>query len=56
MSNWVVAARRGGLPAAGSPTVVELQAENARLRRELARAEMEREIVQKAAAYFARES
>jgi len=58
LSNWVVAARRaGGLPvAAGTPTIVELQAENARLRKELARAEMEREIVKKAAAYFARES
>ena len=58
LSNWVVAARRGGgLPVApGTPTMVELQAENARLRRELARAEMEREIVKKAAAYFARES
>ena len=34
----------------------ELQAEVVRLRRELARAEMEREIVKKAAAYFAKES
>jgi transposase len=57
LSNWVVAARRaGGVPGAGTPTVADLQAENARLRRELARAEMEREIVKKAAAYFARES
>ena len=58
LSNWVVAARRTGAlsVAPGAPTVVELQAENARLRKELARAEMEREIVKKAAAYFARES
>ena len=58
LSNWVVAARRGGgvSVAPGTPTMVELQAENARLRKELARAEMEREIVKKAAAYFARES
>ena len=57
LSNWVVAARRAGIPAAaGTPAVAELQAENARLRKELARAEMEREIVKKAAAYFARES
>ncbi len=56
-TNWVVAARRAGIPAvAGAPTGAELQAENARLRKELARAEMEREIVKKAAAYFARES
>jgi len=34
----------------------ELKAEVARLRKELARAEMEREIVKKAAAYFAKES
>lgn len=59
LSNWVVAARRTGalsVVAPGTPTVVELQAENARLRKELARAEMEREIVKKAAAYFAKES
>ena len=58
LSNWVVAARRGGgvSAASGTATMVELQAENARLRKELARAEMEREIVKKAAAYFARES
>lgn len=58
LTNWVVAAKKSGgtKPAAGQPTVTELQAENARLRRELARAEMEREIVKKAAAYFAKES
>ena len=58
LSNWVVAARRTGALSVvpGTPTVVELQAENARLRKELARAEMEREIVKKAAAYFAKES
>lgn len=57
LSNWVVAARRAGARvAAGEPTVAELLAENARLRRQLAQAEMEREIVKKAAAYFAKES
>jgi len=57
LSNRVVATRRtGAVPAAETPTVVELQAENARLRKELARVEMEREIVKKAAAYFAKES
>ena len=57
LSNWVVAARRAGMPAAaGAPTVAELRAENARLRKDLARAEMEREIIKKAAAHFARES
>jgi len=37
-------------------TVAELKAENARLRRELKRAEMERAILKKATAYFAKES
>ena len=60
LSNWIVAAKRrdehGGGSAAMPPTVAELQAEVARLRKELARTEMEREIVKKAAAYFAKES
>ena len=34
----------------------ELAAENARLRKELATARMEREILKKATAYFAKES
>jgi transposase-like protein len=34
----------------------ELEAENARLRRELASAKLDLEIVKKAAAYFAKES
>ena len=34
----------------------DLEAENARLRRELAEAKMERDILKKAAAYFAKES
>ena len=37
-------------------TLGELQAENKRLRRALKRAEMEREILKKATAYFAKES
>jgi transposase len=37
-------------------SVDELRAENDRLRRELRRAEMERDILKKATAYFARES
>jgi transposase len=36
--------------------VAELEAENAKLRKQLAQAEMERDIVKKAAAYFAQES
>ncbi len=37
-------------------TVLQLQDENKRLRKELKRAEMEREILKKATAYFAKES
>ncbi len=37
-------------------TVQQLQDENKRLRKELRRAEMEREILKKATAYFAKES
>ena len=36
--------------------VSELEAENARLRRELANTKLDLEIVKKAAAYFAKES
>lgn len=37
-------------------SLAELKAENARLRRELRQAELEREILKKATAYFAKES
>jgi len=37
-------------------SVSELEAENARLRKELASAKLDLEIVKKAAAYFAKES
>ena len=37
-------------------TVAELQAENKRLREQLRRTELEREILKKATAYFAKES
>jgi len=58
LANWVNAAKRGTGPvsAPGSRTVPELEAEVAKLRKELAEAKMERDIVKKAAAYFARES
>lgn len=58
LGNWVATAKRQGRHrvVAGEPTMEELKAEVARLRKELARAEMEREIVKKAAAYFAKES
>lgn len=40
----------------GKPAVTDLEAENSRLRKELSEAKMERDILKKAAAYFARES
>ncbi len=58
LANWVSAAKRGTTTkvAPGSRTVPELEAEVAKLRKELAETRMERDIVKKAAAYFARES
>ena len=43
-------------PCGEEATLGELRAENQRLRRELRRAELEREILKKATAYFAKES
>ena len=62
MTNWVRQSRgEASAAAAGVATAVkrpvsELEAENARLRRELASAKLDLEIVKKAAAYFAKES
>ena len=57
LANWVMAAKRGPTASApGSRSVAELEAENARLRRELGVERMEKEILKKATAYFARES
>jgi transposase len=44
------------VPCGDDATVAELQTENKRLRKELKRAELEREILKKATAYFAKES
>ena len=43
-------------PCGENASLEELRAENQRLRRQLHRAELEREILKKATAYFARES
>lgn len=43
-------------PCGENASVAELQAENKRLRKQLKRAELEREILKKATAYFAKES
>jgi transposase len=58
LANWVARARRGQPLLKRPPTrpVDDLQAELARLRQENARLKLEREILKKAAAYFARES
>jgi transposase len=58
LANWVYRARKGlalvkGKPA---PPTSELEAEVSRLRQENARLRVEKEILKKAAAYFARES
>lgn len=57
IAGWVVSYKRGkGTSMLGTPSVADLAAENARLRKELAEARIEREILKKAAAYFAKES
>ena len=43
-------------PCGAHATLEELRAENERLRKQLRRAELEREILKKATAYFAKES
>ena len=43
-------------PCGENASLAELKEENQRLRRELRRAELEREILKKATAYFAKES
>lgn len=52
---WVKAEREGRLGGAGSRPMSPQQMEIARLRAELARVKMERDILGKATAYFAKE-
>jgi transposase len=56
LSNWVRLAAQGKLTGAGAKPVSAEQMELARLRAELARVKMERDILKKATAYFAKES
>jgi transposase len=56
LGNWVAAAKKGGLSTPGGRSTAELEAEVARLRKELAEARLERDILKKATAYFAKES
>lgn len=56
LANWVHKARHGtlaGMDGTRKP-VTELEAEVSRLKRELAEARMERDILKKATAYFAK--
>lgn len=57
LANWLTAARAGKpLSASTRQPVSELEAELARLRTENATLKMEREILKKATAFFAKES
>lgn len=57
IGNWTVAAKSGRINSQpGDRSLPEVLTENARLRKELAEARMEKEILTKAAAYFAKES
>ncbi len=56
LENWLRLDNKGKLKGAGDKPVSEEQMELARLRAELARVKMERDILKKATAYFARES
>ena len=57
LANWIAASKAFTRPSVpGARSAAELAAENNRLRKELAEARMERAILKKATAYFARES
>jgi transposase len=58
LGNWVRALKEGKLAAIGATQkpLTDAESELARVRRELATVKMERDILKKAAAYFAKES
>jgi Transposase and inactivated derivatives len=57
IGNWAAGIGLGRVKAnPGDQSIGELKAENAKLRKELAESRMERDILKKAAAYFAKES
>ena len=58
LENWVRAAKRGVLGDVGKNQrpLTEVELELAQVKRELAQVKMERDILKKAAAYFAKES
>ena len=55
LGNWVRLSEKGELQGAGDKPVSAEQMELARLRAELARVKMERDILKKATAYFAKD-
>ncbi len=57
LGKWMLEAKGTAVPVApGARSSADLAAENAKLRKELAEARLERDILKKATAYFARES
>lgn len=57
LANWVTRAKTStGVAAPGARTVAELEAELKQVRKALAEARLERDVLKKATAYFARES
>lgn len=58
LDNWVRAARKGQLGEVGKQQkpLTELELELARVKRELAEMKMERDLLKKAAAYFAKDA
>ncbi len=56
LDNWIRKAKAGKSFKSGGPTVTDAQAEIARLMRENAELRMERDILKKATAYFAKGS
>lgn len=57
LGNWVAKAKGSSLPPApGARSAAELEQEVKRLRKDLAEARQERDILKKATAYFAKES
>lgn len=55
LRNWVKASKAGKLNPAGAKQITAEQMELSRLRAQVARLEMENEILKKATAYFAKE-
>ena len=57
LKNWIYRSKnsKGGVVSSGRP-VSDLEAENSRLRKELAESRLECEIIKKAMAYYAKES